>query len=110
MTPWVTQLRKGLVELCILAVLKKGEAYGYQIVDGLRTHRGLELTESTVYPVLSRLAKEGLLAVRTEASPSGPPRRYYRMTPACEKHYQQMATQWQDIYHSLNNLIQGDGR
>jgi PadR family transcriptional regulator PadR len=56
------------------------------------------------------LAKEGLLAVRTEPSPTGPPRRYYRMTPACEKHYQQMTGQWQDIYHSLNNLIQGDGR
>lgn len=110
MTPWVTQLRKGLVELCILAVLRKGEAYGYQIVDGLREHRGLELTESTVYPVLSRLAKEGLLQVRTEASPAGPPRRYYRMTPASEKHYQQMTTQWKDIYHSLNTLIEGDGR
>src|SRR5262249_6485533 len=103
MTPWVTQLRKGLVELCILAVLRKGEAYGYQIVDGWRPHRGLELTESTVYPVLSRLAKEGLLEVRTEASPYGPPRRYYRMTPASEKHYQLMTSQWQEINHSLNS-------
>jgi PadR family transcriptional regulator, regulatory protein PadR len=110
MTPWMTQLRKGLVELCILAVLRKGEAYGYQIVDGLRAHRGLELTESTVYPVLSRLAKEGLLGVRTEASPSGPPRRYYRITAAGEKNYQQMTNQWKDICHSLNNLIQGEGR
>jgi PadR family transcriptional regulator PadR len=110
MTPWVTQLRKGLVELCVLAVLRKGEAYGYQIVDGLRGHRGLELTESTVYPVLSRLAKEGLLEVRIEASPSGPPRRYYQMTPASEKHYQQMSSQWKDLCHSLNGLMQGDGR
>jgi PadR family transcriptional regulator PadR len=110
MTPWVTQLRKGLVELCILAVLRKGEAYGYEIVAVLRGHRGLELTESTVYPVLSRLAKEGLLQVRTQASRSGPPRRYYQMTRASEKHYQHMTTQWQDIYHGLNSLIQGDGR
>jgi PadR family transcriptional regulator, regulatory protein PadR len=110
MTHWVTQLRKGLVELCILAVLKKGEAYGYQIVEKLRTHRGLEFTESTVYPVLSRLAKEGLLDVRTEASPSGPPRRYYRMTAISKNHYEQMANQWNDIYQSLQNLIQGDGQ
>jgi PadR family transcriptional regulator, regulatory protein PadR len=110
MSPWVTQLRKGLVELCILAVLKKGEAYGYQIVDGLRAHPGLDLTESTVYPVLSRLAREGLLQVRTEASPSGPPRRYYRLTPASEKHFQQMTSQWNAICHSLNNLMQGAGR
>jgi PadR family transcriptional regulator PadR len=110
MSQWVSQLRKGLVDLCVLAVLRKREAYGYQIVERLRMHRGLEFTESTVYPVLSRLAKEGLLEVRTEASPSGPPRRYYRTTPNSEKLYQQMAQQWQEVNASLQNLIQGDGR
>ena len=108
MTPWVTQLRKGMVELCILAVLEKREAYGYQIVESLRIHRGLEFTESTVYPVLSRLAKEGRLSVRTEPSPSGPPRRYYRLTKAGTDEFEQMKMQWRRMAESLQTLIEGE--
>ncbi len=55
MQQWITQFRKGLVELCIMTVLREEEAYGYQIVEQLRGLAGLEVTESTVYPVLARL-------------------------------------------------------
>ena len=58
MSPWETQLRKGLVELAVLATMVGGEAYGYGIVERLRGLEGLEFTESTVYPVLARLARE----------------------------------------------------
>ena len=75
---WSTQLRKGLAELCVLAAVRQlGEAYGYQLVQFLTEHNGLELTESTVYPLLARLAREGQLSVTTAPSPAGPPRRYY---------------------------------
>ena len=57
MQQWITQFRKGLVELCVLAVLRDDEAYGYQIVERLSQVPGLEVTESTVYPVLARLAR-----------------------------------------------------
>ena len=80
MNRWETQLRKGVVELAILAAIGRGETYGYRIVEQLKGLEGLELTESTVYPVLTRLARDGFLAVRTEESPSGPTRRYYRLT------------------------------
>ncbi len=74
---WETQVRKGVVELAALATLARGESYGYRVVEQLRGLRGLErISESTVYPLLTRLAREGLLAVRAEPSPAGPVRRY----------------------------------
>ncbi len=58
---WSTQFRKGLAELCVLAAIRrKGEVYGYQLVQYLTEHEGLELTESTVYPLLARLRAEGI--------------------------------------------------
>src|SRR3954468_21120864 len=80
MNQWETQLRKGVVELAVLATIARGETYGYGIVEELRRMPGLEFTESTVYPVLTRFGRDGYLAVRAEASPAGPPRRYYRLT------------------------------
>ena len=80
MNPWETQLRKGLVELAVLATIARRETYGYRIVEELGRLEGLEFTESTVYPVLTRLARDGFLAIRTEPSPAGPMRRYYRLT------------------------------
>ena len=61
MDAWVTQLRRGLIELCVLAALGDGEAYGYQIVERLGTISGLQVTESTIYPLLARLARADAL-------------------------------------------------
>ena len=72
---WETQLRKGLVELAVLATIARGETYGYRIALQLQGLAGLQFTESTVYPVLTRLAREGALAIRAEPSPAGPVRR-----------------------------------
>jgi PadR family transcriptional regulator, regulatory protein PadR len=105
MDRWETQLRKGVVELAVLATLARGEAYGYRIVEGLRALDGLELTESTVYPALTRLAREGYLAVRTEASPAGPPRRYYRLTDDGRSRLRRLAEGWRTVTRSLAGLI-----
>jgi PadR family transcriptional regulator PadR len=110
---WITQFRKGLVELCIMIVLRHDEAYGYQIVEQLRALAGLEVTESTVYPVLARLARDRCVTVRTAASPAGPPRRYYRLSEAGRRRLQEMLGHWQTIQNSVNQLTQGvshDGR
>ena len=107
MNPWETQLRKGVVELAVLASIARGESYGYQIVEQLRELEGLALTESTVYPVLTRLARDGALAVRTEASPSGPTRRYYRLTSDGQLRLDRMSRSWRAVAHSLNHLIEG---
>ena len=107
MSGWEGQLRKGLVELAVLASVGHGEIYGYRIVSELQRLDGLQLTESTVYPLLARLARDGFLAVRTEESPRGPQRRYYRLTAAGHSRLRTMAESWKSISQSLNGLLEG---
>ena len=107
MQQWITQFRKGLVEFCIMAVLREGEAYGYQIVEQLGRVAGLEVTESTVYPVLTRLSRDRCVTTRTVPSPSGPARRYYRLSECGRTRLQEMIIHWQSIQDSVNQLIQG---
>ena len=104
-TLWTTQFRKGLVEFCVLATLDPGEAYGYEIVERLNGAAGLATAESTVYPLLARLEREGHLTVRTAPSPSGPPRRYYRLTAAGRQRLRNMAHYWFQIQESINHLV-----
>jgi PadR family transcriptional regulator PadR len=104
--PWSTQLRKGLAELCVLAAVERlGEAYGYQLVQFLTEHDGLSLTESTVYPLLARLAREGYLNVSSMPSPSGPPRRYYRITTVGRRFLATMLQHWSAVVASIQNIV-----
>jgi PadR family transcriptional regulator PadR len=107
MNRWDTQLRKGVVELAVLAAIGQGETYGYRIVEQLQKLAGLEFTESTVYPVLTRLARDRFLAVRTEVSPTGPSRRYYRLTAPGQQRLRQLAERWRTVSQSLSALIEG---
>ena len=108
MVDWATQLRKGLLEMVVLVTIARdGEAYGYRIVEKLAHLPGLELSESTVYPMLSRLAKDRLLAVRNEPSPAGPPRRYYRLTPLGARRLGEMQHTWKLVSQSVAALIEG---
>jgi PadR family transcriptional regulator PadR len=102
---WRTELRRGLVELCVLSVLRDKEAYGYQIVEQLKEQSDLEFTESTVYPVLARLHREQFLALRHERSTSGPPRRYFRLTASGLRRYHEMVRQWQELRNRVDQLI-----
>lgn len=102
---WKTELRRGVVELCVLLVLQRGEAYGYEIVERLRDDAQLEFTESTVYPVLSRLHRQSYLSLRRGPSPSGPPRRYFRLTSSGRKRLQSMIGQWKTLNERLENLM-----
>ena len=105
MRAWIAQLRKGLVELCIMAALRRGEAYGYQLLQELANAGDLAITESTVYPILSRLKKDGLVKVRATPSPDGPPRRYYRLTALGEARLKQMTEYWDEIQRSTELLL-----
>lgn len=102
---WTTQIRKGLVELSVMATLERGEAYGYQIVEQLNACAGLATTESTVYPLLARLERDGLVSVRSAPSPAGPPRRYYRLTRAGQQRLGNMTRYWFQIQDSINHLL-----
>jgi len=77
---WIIQVRKGILEVCILNALEAGERYGYDLVKELADTEGLGVTEGTLYPLLSRLRVQGLLQARLEESSSGPARKYYSLT------------------------------
>jgi PadR family transcriptional regulator PadR len=77
---WTSQLRRGVLELCILRLLAVGPSYGYEIVAALNQYQPLAAGENTLYPLLRRLKADGLLTTFTRDSPSGPPRQYYRVT------------------------------
>ncbi len=108
MRTWVSQLRKGLVELCVMGMLADREAYGYEILTHMKAMEGLTVTESTVYPILARLAREDLVEVRTAPSPAGPPRRYYRLTSAGRRRLREMARCWRDLRDAVDGLISGE--
>jgi len=101
---WISQLRKGLIELLVLAALRQEELYGYQLLQRLAQMNGLALTESTLYPVLARLADDKLVAVRQVPSPAGPPRRYYRLTPAGARRLTDMLAHWRQVNASIETL------
>jgi len=77
---WTVQVRKGLIELCVLNALAERERYGYELVKTLVDIPGLGITEGTLYPLLSRLRIQGLVETRLEESPEGPARKYYTLT------------------------------
>lgn len=77
---WTVQVRKGVIELCVLNALAEKERYGYDLVKTLLTIPGLGVTEGTLYPLLSRLRVQGLINARLEESPEGPARKYYALT------------------------------
>ena len=109
MKSWITQLRKGLIEFCVINVLKDSENYGYEIVGRLKDLEVMDVTESTVYPVLSRLKGEGYLKVRSEPSQSGPPRRYFSLTALGEQRRQEMNAYWDLLSESIDTLRQSHG-
>lgn len=82
---WTVQVRKGVLDLCVLNLLTGGECYGYDLVKQLAALPGFGVTEGTLYPLLSRLRVQGLVKTRLEESSAGPARKYYSLTPAGRK-------------------------
>ena len=108
MKDWVTQLRKGLLELCVLNLLAHGEAYGYDIAQRLKALEILAVTESTLYPILTRLREEGYLAVRMAPSPGGPPRRYFSLTSDGRQYLAEMNAYWGQLHQAIARLQFGN--
>ncbi|RTE50167.1 PadR family transcriptional regulator [Actinobaculum sp. 352] len=106
-TTQATQLRKGVLELAILALLDKEPTYGGQIVAALAAHPGLDSGAGTVYPILTRLAKAGLLATKWQESPVGPPRKYYQLTATGRDALAAQHTAWTAMSSALNALLGG---
>ena len=94
---WATQLRKGLLELCVLAALRREALYGYDIVKRLAAGGGLLIGEGTVYPILSRFKKDGLVETTLVESAGGPARKYYHLTPKGRLTLAKMLAHWAEV-------------
>lgn len=105
---WIAQLRKGFAEYVILLALRGREAYGYEILHMLSGDQALTLGESTVYPLLGRLTEEGYLLDREIRSTSGPPRRYYRLTPRGKDRLNSMNAYWGKLAESIQRAQKGE--
>ena len=105
MDKWEVQLRKGCLELAILASLWPGRLYGLEILRLLEQDSDLVITEGTVYPLLSRLKAEGLLDSEWVEAEAGHPRKYYRLTPAGRRRVTAMGRIWSRFSASLNQLL-----
>ena len=102
---WISQLRKGLAELCVLTCLRGGEAYGYELLRRLRTYPWLSVTEGTLYPILNRAAEAGWVTLENRTSTTGPPRRYYGLTYSGERRLEDMIAAWREICDSVEILL-----
>jgi PadR family transcriptional regulator PadR len=97
------QMRKGILELCILSILDKGEAYPSDILKELKEAK-LLVVEGTLYPLLTRLKNSGILTYRWEESTSGPPRKYYQLTELGKSVSKEMESSWDDLYKAVQKI------
>jgi PadR family transcriptional regulator PadR len=98
------QMRKGVLEFCILSVLADGEAYPSDIIERLKQTK-LIVVEGTLYPLLTRLKNDNLLVYRWEESSSGPPRKYYKLTKNGQLVLNELLTAWEELVKSVNKTI-----
>jgi PadR family transcriptional regulator, regulatory protein PadR len=99
------QMRKGILEFCILSILNKQEAYPSEIIDALKEGK-LIVVEGTLYPLLTRLKNEELLTYRWEESTSGPPRKYYSLTETGKLFLEELMTTWEELNTAVNKITQ----
>ncbi len=99
-----SQMRKGILEFCILSIIDKQEAYTSDILEALKK-ANLLVVEGTLYPLLSRLKNNGILTYRWEESSSGPPRKYFALTGEGKRLLAQLKEEWNAIRDSIQLVI-----
>jgi PadR family transcriptional regulator, regulatory protein PadR len=105
----LAQLRRGTLEYCVLALLDGGERYGLDLVRRLGQVEGMMTSEGTVYPLLGRLRRDGLVATTWRESPSGPPRRYYHLTPGGRQALDAFAREWASFRDAVDHFLDAGG-
>jgi PadR family transcriptional regulator PadR len=98
-----SQMRKGVLEFCILSIIRQGEVYPSDIVEKMKT-ANLNILEGTLYPLLTRLKNADFLTYRWVESNSGPPRKYFSMTEKGLTFYQELEATWNELANAVNTL------
>lgn len=104
-----SQLMKGTLEGCILQILSETVTYGYQIVTTLMEYGFEDIKEGTIYPLLVRLEKKGMISSELKPSPLGPKRKYYSLTDQGENYLQEFIKSWTEIQVSVNHILKKEG-
>lgn len=105
---WMAQMRRGSLELCILAILARRKRYGYELVQALSGPEGLVIPEGTIYPLLNRLRAEGLVDAEWQPSPQGPKRKYYTLTRNGATQLAAMTDEWGRFRDDVDRVLEGD--
>ncbi|GIP34052.1 PadR family transcriptional regulator [Paenibacillus sp. J2TS4] len=104
MSEWTSQLRRGILEYCIMLLISQAPRYGYELVTLLENREPLSVTEGTLYPLLRRLQKEKYIESHWKESESGPPRKYYSLTPAGHQLLTSMSVEWHKLAVSVHHI------
>ena len=102
----LAQMRRGTLQYCVLALLAKEERYGFDLVRALAELDGMVTSEGTIYPLLSRLRRDGLVESTWQESPSGPPRRYYRLTDSGRASLQAFKLEWRRFRDAVDHFVE----
>jgi PadR family transcriptional regulator, regulatory protein PadR len=100
-----SQMRKGVLEFCILSIIRKSEVYPSDIIEQMKA-AGLSILEGTLYPLLTRLKNAELLSYRWEESATGPPRKYFSLTSKGETFYQELQQTWKQLSDAVHQITQ----
>ncbi|PJI07780.1 MULTISPECIES: PadR family transcriptional regulator [Clostridium] len=101
-----TQLKKGILELCVLSILDRKDCYGYELVDEIS--KNIEISEGTIYPLLRRLSKEGYFTTYLQESTEGPPRKYYKLTESGREMKHKLVDEWLEFVEGVNSIVGGE--
>jgi PadR family transcriptional regulator len=106
----LSQMRRGTLQYCVLALLAKEERYGFDLVRGLAEVDGMVTSEGTIYPLLSRLRRDGLVESSWQESTTGPPRRYYRLTDAGRTALEGFRLEWHRFRDAVDHFVKRKAR
>ena len=100
------QFKKGVLELCVLALLAQKDRYGYELVNEIS--KNIAISEGTIYPLLKRLKDDGFFTTYIQESQEGPPRKYYRLTELGRETKDELSTEWHSFVQGVNQVIKED--
>ncbi len=103
---WSSQVKKGTLSYIVISVLEKGEFYGYDLIEQIKQYTKLEVAEGTLYPLLNRLKKQGVVESKWVEQTSGIPRKYYHLTEDGKQVAKAMDLYWEELNHSLVKIKQ----
>ena len=101
-----SQFNKGVIEMCVLALVAQNDRYGYELVETIS--KKIEISEGTIYPILRRLTQENFFETYLKESTEGPPRKYYRMTSAGKSRTEKLVKDWNQFVSDVEFVLNGE--